>query len=98
MKKSELRQIIREELHVLKESVIDKTVVSIEPEYISKLRKLKVYDKWLVNFKKQYADWMNEWREEHLIDARTWYSFINWSFDADSTVEGKSFWDNIARK
>ena len=73
---------------------------AIKPEFMAKLKKLRVKTKFMNNI--MDPKWINMLRkEEYLTDTLTlgsWYGFIGNAFNWENSPEGYNFWQDIYSK
>lgn len=73
---------------------------AIKPEFMAKLKQLRVKTKFMDNI--MNPKWINMLRkEEYLTDTLTlgsWYSFIGNAFNWENSPEGYDFWEDINSK
>ena len=73
---------------------------AIKPEFMAKLKQLRVKTKFMDNIiNPKWIDMLR--KEEHLTDTLTsgpWYGFIGNAFSWENSPEGYDFWENIYSK
>lgn len=77
--------------------------LKIKTEYVNKLKKLGVYDKWFSNLKAQWTgDRSGNAATVEDLEAYSyngnWSNLISRSFIFSNTPEKALFWSNIAKK
>lgn len=77
---------------------------AIKPEFMTKLKKLKIKTKFLNNIVNPKWN-LNCWESEdpnavlkQCLNDNTWIGFIAFAFLWDNTPEGSAFWCNISNK
>jgi hypothetical protein len=71
------------------------TVLTIKPEFLEKLKKLGVYEKWLSNVKAQWNEWGVLYCDYGIM-SKSWYDFIYYSFHWRTALDGRAYWYNVA--